>query len=404
MLAYKFRLYPNKEEERKLLWTIEVCRRIYNDFLFLYNNGEHDWVKLQAMLPVWKETDKKLKMVHSKVLQYVLYRLFSNASALNQMEAMRHKVGKLRFKGERRFRTITYNQTGFALLPKNDKFGILHLSKIGNIPIRLHRKAAGIVKGVTIKHAASGNWYAYLLVDDGKGGPELSVIRSAVGLDVGLEHYSVDSEGDVVDNPRFLKEGLKRLRREQRRLSRCQKYSRNWEKQAIKVARQHERIQNQRNDFQHKLARKYVDEHDLIITEKLSTSRMVMDRCFSRSISDAAWYSLNQKLAYKAENAGKLFIQVDARNTSQICSRCGVIVPKTLRDHVHNCPNCGLVMGRDHNASLVILERGLKKVRSERPELMLVDRGPLPGPESPGQAVWLKQEAPPKRASSSLSG
>jgi putative transposase len=188
-----------------------------------------------------------------------------------------------------------------------------------------------------------------------------------------------------VENPRFLKEGLKKLRREQRRLSRCQKGSRNRERQGLKVARQHEHVQNQRNDFQHKLARKFVDAHDLIVTEKLSTCEMVKDRRLARSISDAAWSSLNQKIAYKAEITGKLFVQVDARNTSQICSRCATIVPKTLKDRVHDCPECGLVIGRDHNASLVILERGLRKVRSERPELMLVYRPPLPGHTDPGK-------------------
>jgi len=204
-------------------------------------------------------------------------------------------------------------------------------------------------------------------------------------LDVGLEHYTVNSEGDEEENPRFLKEGLKKLRREQRRLSRCQKGSRNRERQRLRIARQHERMQNQRDDFQHKLARKFVDGHDLIITEKLSPCDMVKDRRLARSISDAAWSSLNQKIAYKAENAGKLFVQVDARNTSQICSRCATIVPKTLKDRVHDCPECGLVIGRDHNASLVILERGLRKVRSERPELMLVYRPPLPGHTDPGK-------------------
>lgn len=154
---------------------------------------------------------------------------------------------------------------------------------------------------------------------------------------------------------------------------------------------------NQRTDFQHKLARKYVEEHDLIVTEKLSPGNMVKNCRLARSISDAAWSSLNQKIAYKAENAGKLFVQVDARYTSQICSGCGIIVSKTLKDRVHNCPHCGLVMGRDHNASLVILERGLSKVRSERPELTLVDRRPLPGPASFGQAIWLKQEAPSEK-------
>lgn len=297
------------------------------------------------------------------------------------------KVGNLRFKGERWFKTFTYNQSGFKLLPKNDKFGFLHLSKIGDIPIRLHRQVVGTIKGVTIKHMPSGKWYAHMSVDDGKGEPKLTVIENAVGLDVGLEHYTVDSNGDEVENPRFLKEGLKKLRREQRRLSKCQMGSRNRNWQMIKVARQHEHVQNQRNDFQHKLARKYVDEHDLIVTEKLSPCIMVRNRCLARSISDAAWSSLNQKIAYKAENAGKLFVQVDARNTSQICSQCGTLVPKTLKNRVHDCPQCNAVLGRDHNAALVILDRGLRKVRSERPELTLVDRQPLPGPASPGQAI-----------------
>jgi putative transposase len=393
MLAYQFRLYPNKEEERKLFWTKEICRLTYNRFLELYNGGEHDHGMLQAMLPVWKETEKDLEKVHSKVLQYELYQLFSNIAALRQMKKNGRKVGNLRFKGERWFKTFTYNQSGFKLLPKNDKFGFLHLSKIGNIPIRLHRQVVGTIKCVTIKHMPSGKWYAHMSVDDGKGEPKLTVIENAIGLDFGLEHYTVDSNGDEVENPRFLKKDLKKLRREQRRLSKCQKGSRNRNLQMIKVARQHEHVQNQRNDFQHKLARKYVDEHDLIVTEKLSPLMMVRNRCLARSISDAAWSSLNQKIAYKAENAGKLFVQVDARNTSQICSQCGTLVPKTLKNRVHDCPQCNAVLGRDHNAALVILDRGLRKVRSERPELTLVNRKPLPGSASPGHAIWLKQEA-----------
>ena len=140
MLAYQFRLYPNKAEELKLLWTKEICRQTYNRFLELYNDGEHDRGKLQAMPPVWKGTEKDLGGVHSKVLQYEVFRLFSNLAALKAMKARGRKVGKLRFKGERWFKTFTYNQSGFGLLPKNDKFGFLRLSKIGNIPIRLHRE------------------------------------------------------------------------------------------------------------------------------------------------------------------------------------------------------------------------------------------------------------------------
>ena len=123
MLAYKFRLYPNKEEERKLLWAKDVCRCVYNRFLELYNEGEHSKATFQSLLPTWKKSDKDLETVYSKIFQYELYRLFSNLSALKEMKRRGRKVGKLRFKSEHRFRTFTYNQSGFKLLPKNNKFG-----------------------------------------------------------------------------------------------------------------------------------------------------------------------------------------------------------------------------------------------------------------------------------------
>jgi putative transposase len=274
MLAYKFRLYPNKEEERKLLRTKEVCRQTYNKFLELYYEGEHDRFKLQALLPVWKKTDGDIRGVHSKVLQYELLRLFSNLEAIRELE---------------------------------------------------------------------------------------------------------------------------KLRREQRRLSRKQNGSKNYKKQRIIVARTHERICDQRNDFQHKLSRYYVDSYDLIVTENLDIKEMIQNGHLTQSINDAAWSSFNQKLAYKAERAGKLFVQVDTRGTSQTCPRCGRVESKSLSQRTHDCP-CGFCTSRDHASSLVILDRGLRKVRSERPELTLVDGRPLQPSANGLQAAWMKQEATPARA------
>ncbi len=310
------------------------------------------------------------------------------------MKKRGRKVGNLRFKSEHSFRSFTFNQSGFNLLPKNDKFGLLHLSKIGDIPIRLHRPIEGEIKQVTIKHMPSGKWYAYIIVDNGSSDFDIIDIEKAVGLDVGLEHYIVDSGGHEVENPRHLKQALKKLRKEQRRLSRKQKGSKNREKKRIIVARQYERVQNQRNDFQHKLSREYVNNYDLIVTEKLQPGNLVKNHRLARSISDASWSSLNQKLAYKAENAGKLFVQVDPRNTSIDCSGCGKPVPKSLSDRRHECPFCGLSLSRDHNASINILNKGIEKVRSERPELTLVDIRPLRGPAGLAHVGWLKQEAP----------
>jgi putative transposase len=288
-----------------------VCRQVYNRLLETYNAGEHNWFILQNLLPIWKQTDKDLVTVYSKTLQYEVVRLFANLSALKEMRKSGRKVGKLRYKSEHRFKTITYNQSGFKLLPKNEKFGLLHLSKIGDIPMRMHREIVGEIKQVTIKHIPSGKWYAYIIVDNGSMEFEPVDIENAVGLDVGLEHYIVDSDGHKIENARHLKNALKKLRREQRRLSRKQKGSKNNEKQRIIFARQYEHVCYQRNDLQHKISREYVNNYDLIVTEKLQPGIMVKDRRLSRSISDASWSGLNQKLAYKAENAGKLFVQVD---------------------------------------------------------------------------------------------
>jgi putative transposase len=331
------------------------------------------------------------------VLQYELLRLFANLKALNELKKRNRKVGKLRFKSLQRFRTITYNQSGFKILPKNDKFSFLHLSKIGDIPMRMHRAVDGTIKGVTVKHMPSGKWFAYLLVDNGTGPSTLTVIDSSVGIDVGLEHYAVDSDGNEVENPRHLKRELKKLRREQRRLSRKQNGSKNYEKQRIIVARTHERICDQRNDFQHKLSRYYVDNYDLIVTENLNIKEMIENGHLAQSINDASWSSFNQKVAYKAESAGKLFVQVDARGTSQTCPRCGRVESKSFSQRTHDCP-CGFSTSRDHASSLVILDRGLRKVRSERPELTLVDGRPLQLPASSLQAAWMKQEATLERA------
>jgi putative transposase len=299
----------------------------------------------------------------------------------------------LRFKPAYRFRTITYNQSGFDLLPKNEKFGLLKLSKIGFIPVRLHRKVLGKIKGVSITHTRSGKWYAYFLVDDGYAQDTFHALDEPVGIDVGLEHYLVDSDGNEVENPCHLKQSLKRLRREHRRLSKKVKNSKNCDHQRLLVARLYEKVHDQRADFQHKLSRHYVNNYNLIVTEDLNNRGMIENGHLSQAISDAAWGSFNQKLAYKAERAGKLFVQVDPRGTSQQCSGCGKLVPKSLKDRWHDCPYCGLHLSRDHNASINILNRGIEKVGQELPELACGHWTATPLSKEV-QVDWMKQEAP----------
>ncbi len=379
------------------MFAKEQCRLVYNRLLEECNAGTKGRNQLSKFLTRLKLEWPELNEVYSKCLQPEVDRLLQNMRGMDEMMKRGRKVGKPRFKSPHRFKTFTYNQSGFKLLPNTAKFGFLHLSKIGDIPIRLHREVHGNIKGITVKHMPSGKWFAYLLVDYDRGADELTIVEKAVGIDVGLEHYAVDSVGNEVENPRWLSRELKKLRREQRKLHKRELGGRNREKQRVIVARTYERVKNQRDDFQHKLSHQYVDNYDLIVTEKLKPLNMVKNRRLSRDVSDVSWSSLNSKIAYKAERAGKLFVQADARYTSQICPGCGTIAPKTLSQRVHRCP-CGYKDTRDHASSLVILKRGLQKLRSERPELKLVDSRPLQPSVRGLQADWMKQEALPAKA------
>jgi len=355
--TYKFRLYPNAEQEERLSWTLDRCRFVYNQMLEGLNGQEKpDRFELQSRLPTLKEEYPELKNVYAKVLQYEVYRLFSNLRALAVLKKNGRKVGRLRFKGRGWFKTFTYNQSGFKIVKTGKRLDRLHLSKIGNIPIRIHRDIEGKIKQITIKKHNSGRWFACVSVEN-----ELEIeekpIKRAVGLDMGITHFATDSDGIQIENPHYLKKTLKKLRKEQRRLSRKKKDSKNRDKQRVVVARVHERIVDQRNDFLHKLSRYYVNNYDLIAIEDLNVKGMVRNHHLARSISDVAWSTFAKMLSYKAENAGKTVIKVDPKGTSQIYNHGE--------------------LDRDYNASLNILQKGLEQVGMGQTELTPVDIEPL---------------------------
>jgi putative transposase len=376
-ITYKFRLYPTPEQEQKLLWTLEKCRLVYNDMLEgLNGQAQPNKLELQSTLPKLKEKYPELKEVYSKVLQYEVYRLFSNLKALAQLKKKGKKVGRLRFKGKGWFKTFTYNQSGFELIKTVKRLDRLHLSKIGDVPIRIPRELEGSIKQIVIKKRNSGKWYACVSVEAGNK-PEQKPIQEAVGLDVGVEHFTTDSDGKQIENPHHLKKTLKRLKRRQKKLSRTEKDSNRRNKQRIIVASLHERVTSQRDDFLHKLSRYYVDRYDFIAVEDLNIRGMVRNHKLSSSISDVAWNKFTQMLAYKAGNAGKVVVRVNPRNTTQRCSRCGGIVKKGLAERTHKCPSCGLELDRDYNSAIDILKSGLEKLPQGLREFTPVEIGPL---------------------------
>jgi putative transposase len=247
-----------------------------------------------------------------------------------------------------RYKSITYPQSGFKVEGRK-----LLLSKIGAINIKLHRPIKGDVKTVTLKRMPSGKWFATFsckIASEPKEKP-----NSAVGIDVGLRHFAVLSDGQIVESPRCLRKVEEKLARLQRCLSRKKRRSRNRKEARIKVARLHEKITNQRNDFLHKVSRKLADSYSTIVVEDLQISNIIQNHKLAKSIADSSWGRFVQMLSYKAEEAGGKVIKVDPKGTTQECSRCGLKVPKTLSERIHFCPRCGLKMDRDLNASRNIL-------------------------------------------------
>ncbi len=381
IVAHKFRLYPHKQQEANLLETLELCRQTYNSLLNELNRQKIiDRSQIQSIIPDMKICYPRLKKVYSKTLQYENYRLFSNLRALSQLKKKGKKIGRLRPKGKGWFKTFTYNQSGFKLITTGKRCQTLHLSKIGNIPIRCHRNIKGKIKQITIKREASGKWFVSIAEETSKESPQLKLINKVVGIDVGLMDIVYDSEGNKISNPRHLKKHSERLALLQKKMSKKKKGSNNRNKMRIRLTRQYEKLVNSRNDFLHKISRYYVDNYDAIGMEDMIITDMVDNR-FAKHILDASWGKLRQYIAYKAERAGKLYVPVDYKGTTQRCSQCEKEVTKDLSERMHKCPFCGLEVPRDYNSALDIKRLVLKRlfeIGQELPESTLVKMEALP--------------------------
>jgi len=369
---------------------LELCRAVYNLLLNYckqqYKETERTPTEfdLNNLLVTMKRLRPEISPVFSQVLQNIAKRIRSAYTGFYARRRAGLKAGLPRFKKHGRYKSITYPQRGFKIEGNR-----LILSKIGNIRIRQHRELPEKTKTLTVKRNPSGRWYACFscIVEAQLREKPLE----DVGIDVGLHSYAVLSDGTKIENPRFYRESEKRLAHLQRGMSRKERASRNWVKAKAKVSRLHGRIGNRRTDFLHKKSRKIMDTYGTVYFEDLKIRNMVRNHCFAKSISDAGWGRFIGMIAYKAESAGGRVIQVNPRNTTQTCSRCGERVSKTLSDRIHECPSCGLVMDRDLNAALNILARG-QEIRREPPESRPVE-DKATTPSTMVQAYPAKQEA-----------
>ncbi len=219
--------------------------------------------------------------------------------------------------------------------------------------IKLHRPLEGKIKTVTIKRAAD-RWFACFCVAV-EAKQLLPISTEAVGIDVGLTTFAVLSDGTEIRNPRHYRNAEARLRRCQRKVARRKKSSNRRRKAVLLLQRAHGHVRNQRADFHHKESRKLVNQFGFIAVENLNVKGLARG-ILAKSVNDAGWSKFLEFIAYKAECAGREFVRIDPRGTSQTCV-CGASVPKSLKDRWHICPDCGLSAGRDHVSAQVILIR-----------------------------------------------
>ncbi|MDP2907179.1 MAG: RNA-guided endonuclease TnpB family protein [Nanoarchaeota archaeon] len=358
--TYKFRIFPSKSVNKKLEKTLDACRFLYNSELEYEEQlffSEEKFVgrdELNLLIPDWKSINPYLKRVHSQVLQNISDRMVKSFEGFFRRVKSGEKAGFPRFKSKDRYDSFTFPQAGFKLEENN-----LKLSKIGVMNIKQHRKIEGKVKTLTINKTSTGKWFANFAVVK-----EIEVkqdrLDKCVGIDMGLESFYADSEGNRVDNPRWLRKSEEKLKFLQRQHSEKKKGSRNRKKSRFKIAKLHEKVVNQRNDFLHKESRKLADSYSLIAVEKLSIRNMVKNRYLAKSINDASWRRFLQFLSYKAEETGGRIVEVDARGTSQHCI-CGNEVKKSLAVREHKCSECGKDMNRDVMSAILIKASALKE-------------------------------------------
>lgn len=370
--AYKFRIYPNKEQEILINKTIGSSRFVFNHFLSLWNEEYSKTKKglnfnsCTAMLPIMKKSEEYswLKEVDSIALQSSIKNL---EDGFNRFFKKQNKAPRFKSKKNpvQSYTTNNVNNGNGIRIAGNK----IKLPKLKWVKFANSRKVKGRILRVTVSRRPSGKYFVSVLAEE-----EICTLpktNSSVGIDLGITDFAILSDGQKVDNNRFTSKMEKKLKREQRKLSRRALQAKkngvnlldakNYQKQRIKVAKLHEKVMNQREDFLNKISTEIIKSHDIICIEDLNTKGMLRNRKLAKSISDVSWSSFVTKLQYKADWYGKEIIKIDRWfPSSQICSSCGANTGKKALDVRAWTCECGVEHDRDINASKNIKNEGLR--------------------------------------------
>ncbi len=367
--TFQYRIYPTKKQATTLTsWLKRLCET-YNAALQERRDAYHmagksiGFSQQCAELPACREVRPDLAEVPSQVLQDAVKRVDLAFDGFFRRCAAGENPGYPRFKSRFRYDSMTFKQYGnsFSVESGKKNRGTLMLAKLGQVKMVMHRPLQGTPKTAIVKRTSTGKWFVSICCEEV---PEPVVPESdkAVGIDVGLKTFAYLSDGTTIENPRFFRAEEKNLAKAQRKREKAPKGSQERKKLNKRCARIHERIKNRRKNFAHQESHKIVKQHGLIAVEALVVRNMVKNPTLAKSLADASWSLFFTHLQAKAEEAGRTLVRVKPAYTSQRCSGCGHIQQMPLSVRIYECPQCGLVMDRDHNGSVNILEDGLKAV------------------------------------------